>query len=157
MNLGAEIEASMPLAMNYLIRHYGSSIEEAEDSVQDAALSILRTTKPFEGRSRFRTYFLTAAINAARQRFRSRERHAEETLDGKDFPCADDQLRDYVTAEEHALLIQWINGIPHAAVRMAMDAHYLEDKSVAEISAGLGISIPAVKSRLNRGRKFLIA
>src|SRR4051794_32940296 len=70
----AEVVDRWSPAMLRVARAYVSSIESAQDAVQDAWLGVVRGLGPFEGRSSLRTWVFTILVNRARTRERREAR-----------------------------------------------------------------------------------
>jgi RNA polymerase sigma-70 factor, ECF subfamily len=160
IDLGSEIEKVRPMAYRYL-RRFGLIHEDAEDAIQDAALSVLKTSKPFEGRSKFSSYFTQAAINASRMQHRGRTRlqrlgirvPLDEALRLK---SADNPESDAAWAEVTAKLMHAIEELPWK-VREAVVCYYFHAETIRRTGEMLHISYAAAKARIHRGRHLLAA
>jgi RNA polymerase sigma-70 factor (ECF subfamily) len=141
--------------------------EDAEEAAQDALWQAARNVHTFEGASAFSSWLYRIAVNAAYQRLRVRRRRSSEIaldevlprldVDGHlapmedwsknvDDPAQQAELREVLTSAADALSPDY-----HIVVAL----HDVEGLSSVEIAAALGISVPAVKSRLHRSRLFL--
>jgi len=141
--------------------------EDAEDALQDAFLKAYLHLQDFDGRSSFVTWLTRIAINSALMILRKKRGWSEISLDGAD-PSSDhyeqreakslteDPESDYVRREREELLKNAILQLP-PVVREAVELRQAEDYSTREIAQALGISVPAVKSRLSRARSTLRA
>jgi RNA polymerase sigma-70 factor (ECF subfamily) len=142
--------------------------QDAEEIVQDALLAASRKIDCFEGRSVFRAWLHRITRNAAVLKLRGRRRRQVEVSWG-DLRTAYDQVsrqgrpiagwsaesRDAALQTElRALLTSAIEALP-AAYRTTFLCRAVSGQSDSEIAEGLSISIPAVKSRLYRSRRFL--
>jgi RNA polymerase sigma factor (sigma-70 family) len=158
IDVAAEIERSRHIAFHYLLRRFRMSGEDAEDAIQDACLSLLKTSKPFEGRSKFTSYFVSIVINAARMQKRATNNPLHRRSLPLEFalgvPGTHDLLLEFKTKEQRKWIMEEINKLP-PVFRKTMLTYYLQDKSVGETAEALGISISAVKARLKRGRTQL--
>jgi RNA polymerase sigma-70 factor (ECF subfamily) len=149
------------------IRITGSN-EDAEEVVQDALWTAARKIHMFKGDSAFGSWLYRVTANAAYQKLRARKGQAREiswdhTLpaleaDGRHFepmddwsPRVDDQA---LQAELRRVLQEAIDALP-PDYRSAFVMHDMEGMSNPEIAEALGISLPAVKSRVHRSRLFL--
>jgi RNA polymerase sigma-70 factor (ECF subfamily) len=149
------------------IRITGSN-EDAEEVVQDALWTAARKIHMFKGNSAFGSWLYRVTANAAYQKLRARKGQAREiswdhTLpaleaDGRHFepmddwsPRVDDQA---LQAELRRVLQEAIDALP-PDYRTAFVMHDMEGMSNPEIAEALGISLPAVKSRVHRSRLFL--
>jgi RNA polymerase sigma-70 factor (ECF subfamily) len=138
-------------------------VEEARDAMQDTFLKAFQHLANFQGRSKFGTWLLSIASNTGLQRLR--ERRPVESLD--DGPEGDEGFRPrqirawtndpeqvYSQAERRALVETSVMGLP-AKYRVVVLLRDFEQLSTEEAAAALGIGVPALKSRLLRGRLLL--
>jgi RNA polymerase sigma-70 factor (ECF subfamily) len=137
---------------------------EAQDAMQDALLSAFKHIAGFQGRSKFSTWLVSIARNTAFQRLRGRKE--VESLDGGEYEedrefrprqvraWEDNPEQCYSKSEIRQLVERGILGLPanYRAVVMLRD---IEQLSTDEVSRQLGLSVPAVKVRLLRGRLML--
>ncbi len=137
---------------------------EAQDAMQDALLSAFKHIAGFQGRSKFSTWLVSIARNTAFQRLRGRKE--VESLDGGEYEedrefrprqvraWQDNPEQCYSKLEIRQLVESGILGLPakYRAVVMLRD---IEQLSTDEVSRQLGLSAPAVKVRLLRGRLML--
>ena len=138
--------------------------DEAEDAMQDAFLSAFKHIARFQGRSRFSTWLVSIARNAALQRLRHRK--YVESLDGfelgeeHDFcprpvrAWQDNPEQYYSKAEIRRIIERGILELS-AKYRVVVMLRDVEQLSTEDVARKLGISIPAVKTRLLRGRMML--
>jgi RNA polymerase sigma-70 factor (ECF subfamily) len=140
---------------------------DAEDVTQDVLLQVVRKVDTFRGESAFPTWLHRVTVNAAlglrRTRAARRERQVpdlpEPALGGAAQPgptrhwCAppDEQARG---RELRRLIERAIDRLPpiYRDVLVLADVEGLPN---AEVGGLLGLSVPAVKSRLHRGRLVL--
>jgi RNA polymerase sigma-70 factor, ECF subfamily len=144
------------------------SREDAEEAAQDALLTIARKIDSFKGESAFGSWVYRVAANAAYQKVRSRkgkwrEIALEDVLpaieaDGQHFgPMEDWSSRvdeRAVQSELRRVLEDAISTLP-PDYRTALVLHDVEGVSNPDIAEALGISLPAVKSRVHRSRLYL--
>ena len=138
---------------------------EAEDVVQDAVLKAYRKLASFRGDSKFSTWLIAITLNEARARLRKDGRATLDSLDAQredngDFTPA--TLTDWREVPLAALERQEIRDLIQRAVAGLPDTYReivtlrdLEELSVNETAAVLGISIALVKVRLHRARMML--
>jgi RNA polymerase sigma-70 factor (ECF subfamily) len=138
--------------------------EDAQDAMQDALLSAFKHIAGFQGRSKFSTWLVSIARNAALQRLRGRKN--EESLDESAFEddgdfrprqvraWEDDPEQLHSRSEIRQLVERGIMGLP-ANYRMVVMLRDIEQLSTDEVARQLGLSVPAVKVRLLRGRLML--
>jgi RNA polymerase sigma-70 factor, ECF subfamily len=140
------------------------SPEEARDGMQDTFLKAFQHLAGFQGRSKFSTWLLTIASNAGLQRLR--ERRPMESLDD-DGPegeegfrprqvraWTDDPEQLYAQAEVRSLVENCLKKLP-AKYRIVVLLRDFEQLSAEDAAEALGLQVPALKSRLLRGRLML--
>lgn len=131
---------------------------EAEDLAQDISLNVLTQLRNGNKPKNFSAWVWSIARNRyskwADRRHITSQRLASEDISDYELPdhdcCFDGLERDY----ELSVLRRELAFIT-SNYRSVMVAYYIEDKSISEIAAGLGISVDAVKKRLSRGRIIL--
>jgi RNA polymerase sigma-70 factor (ECF subfamily) len=139
--------------------------QEAEDVLQETFLSAFEAVDSFEARSKLSTWLYRIAYNASLMRIRKRKQMTTFSLDrpalddaGLDVPVSrqlvdwsslpDDEL---LTAEARQEMDQAIAQLPEA-LRSAFVLRDIQGLSGAETAEVLGITVPAVKTRLHRAR-----
>jgi RNA polymerase sigma-70 factor, ECF subfamily len=135
--------------------------EDAEDAMQDAFLKSYSHLKTFQGDSRFYTWLVRIAANEALMRLRKR-RPNQFSLDE---PVAGDEdlmpreLRDWGPGPEQRFaqtemreILSNVIGELEPDYRMVFVLRDIEELSTEDTASALGISVPAVKSRLLRAR-----
>ncbi len=136
------------------------SRDAAEDVVQEAFVRIYRFAPRFQGEhGSFRAWSLTILMNVARTHYRkaARDRGEVALLDPEHYESLADP--DNVTAEGDAAYAKEV--IEKALPRIPKDAAhilslaYLKDLPYKEIAETLGISVPAVKTRVHRAKAEL--
>src|SRR5437870_6657310 len=149
------------------LRITGSN-EDAEEAAQDALWTAARKIGTFKGESAFGSWLYRIAANAAYQKLRARRGKAREVAlddvlpsfdgDGRHFePMADWSERvdeRALTGELRGVLERAIEG-PPPDYRTALVMHDVEGLSNPDIAETLGISLPAVKSRVHRSRLWV--
>ncbi|HEX5271689.1 MAG TPA: sigma-70 family RNA polymerase sigma factor, partial [Gemmataceae bacterium] len=150
-----------------LARRMLSSDADAEDVTQDVLLQVVRKLPSFRGESAFPTWLHRVTVNAAlqhRRRRAARDEHRERApLDIvlEEQPAAGPVRRWSVGPEEAALdretqqLIERAIGDLPEEYRDVFVLSDVEGVPNAEIGGLLGLSLPAVKSRLHRARQKL--
>ncbi len=138
--------------------------EDAEDALQDAFLSAYRNLSRFKGESTFSTWLYRVAMNAALMRLRKRRDgmvSIEQPSDREDSRVTL-QLADWAKTPPDMI----INDELRTALERAVDAlpeelstvfrlREVDGSSNSEVAEILGLSVPAVKSRLHRARVAL--
>jgi RNA polymerase sigma factor (sigma-70 family) len=141
--------------------------QDAEDAFQDSLLRAFSHLNNFQERSSFSTWLTRIAINSALMILRKRRNYLECSLDGTDDASGNSEkweiqsLRDdpetsYARKEREALLKEAIRRLPPRC-REVVELSQASEYSAREIAQALGISVPAVKSRLSRARLTLRA
>jgi RNA polymerase sigma-70 factor (ECF subfamily) len=138
--------------------------QDAEDALQDSLLKAFIHMKDFEERSSFSTWLTRIAINSALMILRKKRNGSEVSMDSADSPAGnetwdppspwEDPESRYVRRESQKLLRQAIHQLP-PVFRDVIELRQANDCSVQEIAQSLGISVPAVKSRLSRAKNAL--
>jgi RNA polymerase sigma-70 factor (ECF subfamily) len=137
------------------------SYHEAEDVVQDTYVRALRGWEAFERRSSVRTWLYRIATNAALTALEGRGRRAVTSdLDPDDpgswlEPFWTDPAEEVTTRE--SVRLAFVAGLQHLAPRQRAVLLLREVLafSAAETGEALGMSVPAVKSALQRARARL--
>lgn len=152
---------------NVALRLLGDE-QEAEDVLQETFLSAFEAVGGFEGRSKLSTWLYRIAYNGSLMRLRKRKQITTFSLDRPpldekvtDMP-ASRQLVDWSTVPDDELLTaearqemdRAIAELPEA-LRSAFVLRDMQGLSGAETAEVLGISVPAVKTRLHRARMRL--
>jgi RNA polymerase sigma factor (sigma-70 family) len=139
--------------------------QDAEDALQDAFLNAFTHMKDFEGRSSFSTWLTRIAINSALMILRKKRKCYEIPIDDGDGSVGsfvpweprspmDDPESHYVRGERHELLRKAIHQLP-PIYREVIQLQEAKERSLREIAQSLGITVPAVKSRLSRAKSAL--
>jgi RNA polymerase sigma-70 factor (ECF subfamily) len=168
-----------PEATEHLVERYADRVyrlaqritgsrEDAEEVTQDALWTAARKIQSFKGDSAFGSWLYRIAANAAYMKLRSRRARAREiALDdvlpalaenGAHFEPMDDWSprvdEQALNAELRGILETAIDDLP-PDYRTALVLHDVEGLSNPDIAETLGLSLPAVKSRVHRSRLFL--
>lgn len=145
-----------------IAQHITQNREDAEDVVQDAFLKAYGNLTQFQGQSKFYTWLVRIAVNEALMKLRRRRPERTVSLD-QDVETDEDTIprevadwspnpeQQYNQAELRELLQRTIQGLP-AGFRTVFVLRDVEGLSTEETAEALGLSIPAVKSRLLRAR-----
>src|SRR5689334_17009975 len=145
-----------------IAQHITQNREDAEDVVQDAFLKAYGNLAQFQGQSKFYTWLVRIAVNEALMKLRRRRPERTVSLD-QDVETDEDTIprevadwspnpeQQYNQAELRELLQKTIQGLP-AGFRTVFVLRDVEGLSTEETAEALGLSIPAVKSRLLRAR-----
>jgi len=145
-----------------IAQHITQNREDAEDVVQDAFLKAYGNLAQFQGQSKFYTWLVRIAVNEALMKLRRRRPERTVSLD-QDVETDEDSIprevadwspnpeQQYSQAELRDILQKTIQGLP-SGFRTVFVLRDVEGLSTEETAEALGLSIPAVKSRLLRAR-----
>ena len=135
--------------------------EDAEDAMQEAFLKAFEHLSEFQGNSRFYTWLVRIAVNQALMKLRKRRPNQisldEEVDTGEDTmprevedwgPSPEAALRTDRTGRDSSTVI----GELDPPFRTVFQLRDIEELSTEETAEALGLSVPAVKSRLLRAR-----
>src|SRR5678816_2506279 len=145
-----------------IAQHITQNREDAEDVVQDAFLKAYQKLDQFQGNSKFYTWIVRIAVNEALMKLRKRKSDKlvsmdedvetdEGTITREFADWSPNPEQQYNQAELNDILSRTIQGLP-ASFRTVFVLRDVEGLSTEETADALGLSIPAVKSRLLRAR-----
>ncbi len=145
-----------------IAQHITQNREDAEDVVQEAFLKAYGNLEQFQEQSKFYTWLVRIAVNEALMKLRRRRPERTVSLDQEVQTEEDSMPREvadwspnpeqqYSQAELRDILGKTIQGLP-ASFRTVFVLRDVEGLSTEETADALGLSIPAVKSRLLRAR-----
>jgi RNA polymerase sigma-70 factor (ECF subfamily) len=148
-----------------LAQRIARSHEDAEDVIQQSFQKAFVHLHRFEGRSSFSTWLTRIVLNEAlmlartARRFRGVSIDHASTTDDSALPIeiADSRPNpehSYFQQERRRLLFSAIAEL-RPGIRVALQNCDLNELSIRETARILGVSVAAVKSRVNRGRKVL--
>jgi RNA polymerase sigma-70 factor (ECF subfamily) len=160
-------------AFDQLVRQYNRQIlrtaqhitqnrEDAEDITQDVFFKAYSKLEQFKGDSKFSTWLVRIAVNESLMRLRKRKTQKTVSMD-QDVETEDGAIpRDfaewrpnpeqiYSQSELGEILRKTIAGLP-PGFRTVFTLRDIENLSTEETAEALGLSVPAVKSRLLRAR-----
>jgi RNA polymerase sigma-70 factor (ECF subfamily) len=135
--------------------------EDAEDAMQEAFLKSFEHLQDFQGNSRFYTWLVRIAVNQALMKLRKRRPNIvslDEELDtGEDMVPR--EVEDWGPSPADRYAQTELSGILSKAIgeldppfRIVFQLRDIEELSTEETAEALGLSVPAVKSRLLRAR-----
>lgn len=137
---------------------------DAQDAMQDTLLSAFKHIGGFQGRSKFSTWLVTIARNAALQRLRSRRNieslDQSDTAEDRDFrprqvaAWQENPEQSHSKTEMRELVEKGLLQLP-PKYRVIVMLRDIEQLSTDEVARQLGLSVPAVKTRLLRARLML--
>ena len=162
-------------AFDELVRRYRDKVyrlsykilqheQDAAEALQDAFLSAYQGLKNFKAEATFSTWLYRIATNASLMKYRRRRRNhisLDQSQDG-DEGAEPVEIPDWTTQPPEELLTAETREVMeaglqclHQQLRTVFVLRDIEGLSSAEVGAILKLSVPAVKSRLHRGRLFL--
>jgi len=163
-----DLEAFSQLVNRYdrnifrIAQHITHNEEDAQDVVQDAFLKAYQNLERFQENSKFYTWLVRIAVNEALMKLRKRRNDRTVSLDEDveteegsmprevaDWSPNPEQL--YGQSELGDILKKTIQGLP-PGFRTVFVLRDVEGLSTEETAEMLGLSVPAVKSRLLRAR-----
>jgi RNA polymerase sigma-70 factor (ECF subfamily) len=168
-----------PDAAEQLVERFGDRVyrlamritgvkEDAEEAAQDALWTAARKINTFKGESAFGSWLYRITANAAYQKLRGRRAKAREIALDDVLPTLDDDGRHFEPMADWSSRVdeQALNGELREVLERAIDRlppdyrtalvmHDVEGLSNPDIAETLGISLPAVKSRVHRSRLFV--
>lgn len=163
-----DLEAFSQLVNRYdrnifrIAQHITHNEEDAQDVVQDAFLKAYQNLEQFQENSKFYTWLVRIAVNEALMKLRKRRTDRTVSLDEDveteegsmprevaDWSPNPEQL--YGQSELGDILKKTIQGLP-PGFRTVFVLRDVEGLSTEETAEMLGLSVPAVKSRLLRAR-----
>ena len=174
--LVAQAQAGDTQAFAELVKRYERKIyrlaknitqndEDAEDVLQDAFLKAYEHLGGFQGQSKFYTWIVRIAVNEALMKLRKRKGDRFVSLDEPIDTGEEEVKREIAVWEgnpEQQYSQEELQRILNEAVqelkpdfRTVFTLRDIEELSTEETAETLGISIPAVKSRLLRARLAL--
>ncbi len=173
VELVARAKAGDAAAFEQLIRQYERQIfrtaqhitqnrEDAEDITQDVFFKAFQKLDQFQGNSKFSTWLVRIAVNESLMRLRKRKTSKTVSMDQdvqtdegsipRDFAeWRPNPEQNYNQAELADILRKTIAGLP-PGFRTVFTLRDIENLSTEETAEALGLSVPAVKSRLLRAR-----
>ena len=145
-----------------IAQHITQNREDAQDVMQDAFLKAYEKLDQFQGNAKFYTWLVRIAVNESLMRLRKRRSGKMVSID-EDLETdegtvprdladwAPDPEQNYSSAELADILRRTIQGLPRG-FRVVFALRDVEGLSTEETAEALGLSVPAVKSRLLRAR-----
>jgi RNA polymerase sigma-70 factor, ECF subfamily len=145
-----------------LAKHITQNDEDAEDVLQESFMKAYTHLDSFHGDSKFYTWLVRIAVNEALMKLRKRKSDKTVSLDepqdtGEDLVqreiavWEDDPEKKYSREELAEILNNAVQSLK-PSFRTVFVLRDIEELSTEDTAQALGISIPAVKSRLLRAR-----
>lgn len=144
-----------------LTQHITQNTEDAQDASQEAFLKAFEHLGEFQGNSRFYTWLVRIAVNQALMKLR--KRHPRDISLDQDIETEDNfmprEIEDWgpspeqrYAQDELAGILSQVIGELEPSFRTVFQLRDIEELSTEETADALGLSVPAVKSRLLRAR-----
>lgn len=148
-----------------LAKHITQNDEDAEDVLQESFLKAYEHLDNFQGNSKFYTWIVRIAVNESLMKLRKRKGDRTVPLDepvdtGEEMVTReiavweDNPEQRYSREEIQEILDKAVEGLK-PDFRTVFILRDIEELSTEETAETLGISVPAVKSRLLRARLAL--
>ena len=145
-----------------LAKHITQNDEDAEDVLQESFMKAYTHLDSFQGDSKFYTWMVRIAVNEALMKLRKRKSDRTVSLDepqdtGEDMVAREiavwdeDPEKKYSREELAEILDKAVQSLK-PSFRTVFVLRDIEELSTEETAEALGISVPAVKSRLLRAR-----
>ena len=145
-----------------LAQHVTQNREDAEDVLQETFMKAYEHLDQFKGDSKFYTWIVRIAVNQALMKLRRRKTDKSVSLD-ETIDTGEDMVVREIAAwgenPEQQLSREELGGILETAIqsleplyRSVFVLRDIEELSTEETAEMLGLSVPAVKSRLLRAR-----
>jgi RNA polymerase sigma-70 factor (ECF subfamily) len=145
-----------------LAKHITQNNEDAEDVLQETFLKAFEHLADFHGQSKFYTWIVRIAVNESLMKLRKRKSDRTVPLDepldtGEDTVVREiavwdeDPEKTYSKEELGNILDEAVQSL-RPTFRTVFILRDIEELSTEETAEALGISVPAVKSRLLRAR-----
>lgn len=148
-----------------LAKHITQNDEDAEDVLQDTFLKAYEHLDGFQGNSKFYTWIVRIAVNEALMKLRKRKGDRTVPLDepvdtgeemvAREIAVWDDNPEERYSREEMQEILDRAVDSLKPDFRTVFILRDIEELSTEEAAEALGISVPAVKSRLLRARLAL--
>jgi len=145
-----------------LAQHITQNREDAEDVLQETFMKAYEHLDQFKGDSKFYTWIVRIAVNQALMKLRRRKTDRSVSLDEQIDTGEDTIVREIAAWDEDpeqqfsreelgSILDRAIQSLdpPYRSVFVLRD---IDELSTEETAEALGLSVPAVKSRLLRAR-----
>ncbi len=168
-------QAGSQKALQELVRKYENTVygfsfkvcrnqDDAEDTLQESFLNILKSLKSFNFQSNFSTWIYRVVSNSCLMKFRKEKRDRWESFEELDKPeeritegysrWSDTPIELILTNELKEHMDRAILDLP-PIYRLPFVLKDLEGLKIEEVAEALVVSVPAAKARLRRARLFL--
>jgi RNA polymerase sigma-70 factor (ECF subfamily) len=146
------------------------NVEDAKDILQDTFLGVIRSIQEFREESKFSTWLYRIAANACLKKRRrgvhdptpDQELSLDDLMPRPDAEGRKPEIPDWSGDAERALLDGELSARMESAIdklpkdyKIVLVLRDVEGLSAEETAQAVGLSVPAVKSRLHRARVFV--
>lgn len=163
-----EIDVFEELVRRHSRRVFGTlsgivgNVDDARDATQDVFLKAFENIDRFQGRAKFSTWLVSIAINTGTEILRQRKpsESLDDQEDGEGFrprqiqSWADNPEQMFAASQRRALVREGVLRLPEK-YRVAVLLRDINQLSTEEAASAMGLSVPALKARLLRGRLML--
>lgn len=118
---------------------------DAQDAVQETFIKYMTKAPTFNDDEHQKAWLIRVATNICKDMCRFRRRHTHIDID---------QLSDYYETPESAGILEAVLLLPFK-YKVVIHLYYVEGYDIKSIADIIGISVHAVKKRLQRGREML--
>jgi RNA polymerase sigma-70 factor, ECF subfamily len=137
--------------------------DDADDAIQDAWMKAYVHLITFNGRAKFSTWLTRIAINSSLAILRKKRTHPETSMGIEDVDTwqpreiADhtQNVEEIYARNERGEHLRRAICRLQPILRIVVDIHQANDRSIKEVAELAGISVAATKSRLLRARRLL--
>ncbi len=171
-NLILEAQAGNNKALSELVKKYEKTIysfafkvcrnpENAENTMQETFMSMVKSLKQFDGKSKLSTWLYRITANHCLMEYRKRK-HNYVSIDDEDALISEESVADWSGVPSFSIENKELKSVLDNAIqklsaeyRMVFLLRDVEGLSTEETGKIVELSVPAVKSRLHRARAFL--
>ena len=119
--------------------------QDAQDAIQETFCRYIERSPDFQDREHEKAWLIKVATNKCRDIHRHRFRHPQIAIE---------EITAYCEMPEQSEILTELLRLPHK-LKTVIYLHYIEGYKNSEIADMLGISVDAVKKRMQRGREEL--
>jgi RNA polymerase sigma-70 factor (ECF subfamily) len=160
----AGLRDGSPSAVDELLRQYQGKIfnlamsilkneSDAEEAAQDVFMTVIRKADTFQGNSAFYSWIYRICVNTCLMRLRGKRRNETVSIEELD-DWSKEVERDALNEELGQMIRKYTEKLSekYRVVFVLSDVEGLSNEETAKI---LGLTVPAIKSRLHRARLYL--
>lgn len=133
------------------------SADEAADVIQESLVRAFRSLRRCQDRTNFKGWLFRIVSNQCKTHITRRRRRSLESLDAAtEIPAVENPVADAEAADLQRRVREALEELPREQ-REALVLKYIEGLSLPEMAEALSVSVPALKMRLLRARRELLA